>query len=241
MGDCERFTLIPAHSTGFLRRASFDGLPSTGSGRTVLGFGWRSFDGLRTNGLGAWDERVAVGWWYHGRVIRQASFDGTSFDRLRTNGFGVRVAVLRQAQDERIGGLGRTGSVGWWCHGRVIRRAPFDGLRTNGFGVRVAVLRQAQDERVGGLGRTRGPSTGFLRRAWDERILRQVQDGVRVAVLRRAQDERVGGLGRTGCSGVVVPREGHSTGFLRRASFDGLPSTGSGRTIMTIGAGLSIH
>ena len=146
------FARLP--STGFLRHG--------GSGRTGLGFR-ASFDRLPSTGF-----------------LRQASFDTADFDRLRTNGVGVQ-GFLRRASFASFAGFLRRASTG---SGRTVLgfdTASFDRLRTNGVGVRGFLRRASFDglpprrtfSRTNGVGVRASfdglPSTGFLRRAQDER------------------------------------------------------------------------
>ena len=139
-------------STDFLRRASFDGLPSTGSGRTGGGF----FGKLPSTGSG----RTGGGSSGMGPILvlrrrlpstgsgRTGGASRASFDGLRTNGGGP--SRLPSTGSGRTGGgfFGKLPSTGSGRTGGGF----FDGLPSTGSG------------RTGG-----GSSTGFLRQAQDER------------------------------------------------------------------------
>ena len=124
-----------------------------------------------------------------------------------------------------------------------------------GCGPSAGFLRRAQDERVGVLrgGRTGGgPSTGVLRQAQDERVgvptgtgSQDERVGVPTGVLRQASFDRASfdrlrtnGWGSRRGSFDGLPSTGSGrTGGGPDGSFDGLPSTGSGRTGPSTGSG----
>ena len=193
----------------------------------VWGSGWRSFDGLRTNGIGARDERLGGSGGPSTGSGRTAGGSGRTGLGLGTNGFGARAGVLRRAQDERCWGPGgpSTGS-GRTAGGvlAVLRQASFDGLPSTGSGRTGLGLGRGSFD---GLGTNDVGARGVLRRAQDERCWGS-------GVLRQAQDER--------CWGSGGRRASTRTGLELGRSFDRLRTNelgaqdervwGSGRTVL---------